>query len=189
MPTTPIMPANKAALRATKPTRQTLPTLPRQPFCIVLDNLKCAHNVGTILRTAEALLAEHVYLTGTTLCPPHGKIRAASRGAEKWVPWSYVADVTMALADLKTRGHYIVACEITDNCVDYSTFTPPRWPVALVMGREYDGVSPGALAMADAVVALPMYGMANSLNVGVSAGVLLYHLNQLCQQTPTPAGR
>lgn len=80
----------------------------------------------------------------------------------------------------------MVSLEVCDDSRPYHRLDAEsiRWPVAVVLGREYDGVAPDILALSDAVVELPMYGMANSINVATSAAVVLYHLDRLYQTTP-----
>jgi tRNA (guanosine-2'-O-)-methyltransferase len=78
------------------------------------------------------------------------------------------------LKELHAKGTYIASAEVATNSVDYET-AAYRFPLALVFGREYDGVSSEALSISDAVLHLPMYGMCNSINVSTTASVLLYH--------------
>lgn len=146
----------------------------------MLDSLKAAHNIGTILRTADAVLAAKVFICGDTIIPPNAKIRNGSIGAEKWVAWEYSADTASVLRRLKADGVYIVAAELSEGSVPYNSIAVDK-PVCIVLGREYDGVSPAALSLCDSIVHIPMYGMSNSLNVSVAAGVLIYHFLQNCR--------
>ena len=79
----------KEELRNEKKRREEFKSIERNDIYIILDSLKCAHNVGTILRLSDSLLAKEVYICGNTIVPPNKKIRSSSRGAEKWVPWEY----------------------------------------------------------------------------------------------------
>ena len=92
--------------------------------------------------------------------------------------WEYHERIETVLLDLKRQGVFIVSAEVTTESVLYDEIVYPL-PVCLVLGREYDGVSPEALAVSDAVVHLPMFGMANSINVSTTASVLLYHLERV----------
>lgn len=170
---------NKSELRVSKASRKDFFCKPRSPFVVVLDNLKVAYNVGTIFRLCDALMIEKVFLCGTTIIPPNGKIKSASRGAERWVPWEYFKSSQDAVASLKRDGYFIVAVELTKSSVSYDQVSWPNKPIAVILGREYDGVSSDLLGMADCIVDLPIYGMANSISVSVAAGVILYHLEHI----------
>ena len=165
---------SKTALRDGKYDRQAFMSVPRNPVYIVLDSITCQHNVGCILRMADAVLAQRVFLCGATPMLPSKKLRKGSRGAEKWVAWEYQAKVQDVLCSLKSDGVAIVALELCDQSIAY-TEADYSMPVCFVLGAEGKGVSPGALAQADLVVHLPMLGMMNSLNVSTAASVLLYH--------------
>ena len=87
------IPLNKEEIRVTKISRNDFENTKRLPIYIILDSLKCAHNIGTILRLSDALLISKVFICGNTIAPPNRKIKASSRGAEKWVPWEYRENV------------------------------------------------------------------------------------------------
>ncbi|MBK8316950.1 MAG: RNA methyltransferase [Acidobacteria bacterium] len=175
-----IKPLSKENLRATKIQRKDFDKIPRNPIYLVLDSLKCAHNIGTILRLADAVLATKVYICGNTIVPPNQKIKSASRGAEKWVPWEYRENVIEVVRDLKDSGINIVSLEVASSSVPY-TEVSYQLPVCIVMGREYDGVSPEVLDLSDHIVHLPIFGMANSLNVSTAASVLMYEILKLIE--------
>lgn len=173
-----LAPLPKERLRSGKSDRKEFHLIPRNPIYIVLDSLKCAHNIGTIIRLADAILAEKVYICGNTIVPPNQKIKSASRGAEKWVPWEYKPNSIEVVSDLKKIGISIVSLEIANSSIAYTQATY-QLPVCLVLGREYDGVSPEVLEMSDVIVHLPIYGMANSINVSTAASVLMYEMLKL----------
>jgi tRNA G18 (ribose-2'-O)-methylase SpoU len=166
-------PLTKPELRRRKPSREGFAGLPRLPVVLLLDSLKCAHNIGTLLRLADGLMLEKVWICGDTIVPPNGKIRSSSRGAERWVPWEYAYSAMEVGRRLKDARWNIIAAELSADSIPYREARYEA-PLCLVLGREYDGVSPDLLALADQVVELPLYGMANSLNVSVVAGVILY---------------
>lgn len=168
-------PLTKSELRAAKLSRQDFLALPRNPIYIVLDSLKCAHNVGTILRLADAALVQKVFICGNTIVPPNRKVKAGSRGAEKWVLWEYRQDVVGVIKELKKDGVFILSAEISPSSVHFSN-VDYQFPACLVFGREYDGVSKEVMALSDQIVHLPIYGMTNSLNVSTTASVLIYEL-------------
>jgi len=165
----------KNELRSTKISRQEFFNISRNPVYIVLDSLKCAHNIGTILRLSDALLVKKVFLCGETIVPPNKKIKASSRGSEKWVQWEYQKNTIDVINRLKNLGIFIVAAEISDSSIDYQE-AKYHLPVCIVLGREYDGVSENVLNLSDCIVHLPIFGMVNSINVSATASVLLYDI-------------
>ena len=164
---------SKGELREKKIGREEFKNIPRNDIYVVLDSLKCAHNIGTILRLADSLLVKKVYICGDTVHMPNRKIKSSSRGAEKWVPFEYRESSKEVVCELKKLGIEIVAVEVTDDSIDYRDFKP-KGPVCLVFGREYDGVSQGVLNQTDECIHLPLLGMANSINVSAAASVALY---------------
>lgn len=168
---------SKSDLRISKPTRDEFASIKRHPVVIILDNLKCAHNVGTIIRLADALLLEEVYLCGTTISPPNAKVKMGSRGSERWVPWHHVDDTLSTVKSFKDRGYSIVSCEVTSTSIPYSD-AEYSFPTCLVVGREYDGVSQSILSISDFTVSLPIHGMANSINVATATSVVLYEIDR-----------
>lgn len=179
-------PLSKLTLRSGKPSRDDYLRLPRTPVILILDNLKVAYNVGTILRLAEAVMAEKVYLCGSTIVPPNSKIKTASRGAERWVPWEYIPQTLDAVTHVKGQGYQIIAVEISETSKPYTELNFQNVPCAFVLGREYDGVSPNVLSASDEVVHLPMLGMANSINVACAAAVLVYRWLGVQTEVPLP---
>ena len=168
---------SKKELRTLKYDRKEFNNIPRNNIYIVLDNFKVHHNVGTVLRLADAILAKKVYLCGTTKVPPNTKIKKSSRGAEKWVPYEYVEDTMTIINKLKQEGIEIVSVEITDKSIPYTKYIPNSSKgVCLVLGREYDGVQKEVIASSDYSIHLPIYGMCNSINVSTAASVVMYHV-------------
>jgi tRNA G18 (ribose-2'-O)-methylase SpoU len=165
----------KAEIRSGKVSREEFCKLRRNPIYLVLDSLMCAHNVGTILRLSDALLVEKIYICGDGALPPSKKVRKGSLGSERWVDWEHREDTFDTVSELKDKGISIITAEIATTSVDYRN-AEYQFPVCLVLGREDRGVSQEIIALSDAVVHLPMYGMVNSLNVSTVAATLLYDL-------------
>jgi tRNA G18 (ribose-2'-O)-methylase SpoU len=154
---------------------------------LILDSFKVAFNIGVVLRLADALMLEKVYICGDTVVPPNKKIKTTSRGAERWVPWEYAGDAFSVATRLKESGLQIVSAELASTSVHYKE-ADYSFPLCLVLGREFDGVDPGLLAISDSIVHLPMLGMSNSINVSATASVLLYETyDQYRAQAPTEA--
>ena len=168
-------PLTKQEIRSGKVSREEFPQLHRNPIYLVLDSLMCAHNVGTILRLSDALLAEKVFICGDGPLPPSRKVRKGSLGSERWVAWEHREDTFATVSELKSNGMQIITAEIATTSIDYRN-ADYQFPVCLVLGREDRGVAQNIVAISDAVVHLPMYGMVNSLNVSTVAAVLLYDL-------------
>ena len=149
---------------------------------VILDNIRSAHNVGSIFRTADGAGAEKIYLLGYTPAPRDrfGRVSAeiakTSLGASETIPWECVntEDATTLLTRLKADGFEVVAIEQTSESISLQNFVPqPK--VAYIFGNEIDGVSANLIKEADIVVEIPMLGMKESLNVSVSAGIVLFH--------------
>jgi tRNA G18 (ribose-2'-O)-methylase SpoU len=148
---------------------------------IILDNIRSAHNVGSIFRTSDGAGVTHIYVCGYTPAPIDrfgrtvAEIKKTSLGASETMPWTAVADadVVALAATLKQGGYAVVAVEQTPSSVSLSDFVVSE-KVAYVLGNEIDGVSPTWLSVADVVLEIPMQGMKESLNVSVCAGIVLF---------------
>lgn len=148
---------------------------PLPEFVAVLDNIRSLHNVGAIFRTADGAGVRKLYLCGMTATPPRAEIRKAALGAEESVPWEYFPTTQEALAALKRGGYALLALENTATSTDYRACAY-RFPLALIVGHEFDGISPAILAQCDGVIALPMRGRKHSLNVAVAFGIAAYEI-------------
>lgn len=149
---------------------------------VILHNVRSSHNVGAIFRTADAVGISKIYLCGYTPTPvdrfgrPNEKLLKTALGATATVAWEQVSDTPELVARLRSAGVFLVAVEQTPQSV--SLFTAPiptDRPVAFIFGNEVEGVSPDICTASDIVTELPMLGMKESLNVAVTAGVVLYH--------------
>lgn len=148
---------------------------------VVLEQVRSAHNVGSIFRTAEAAGAVGLYLIGVTPTPidrfgrPQPDIAKTALNAEKTLPWTHFETTSAFLAAVHKDALRIVAVEQDARAVDYKQVTRTR-DLVLVFGNEVTGVSCEILAVADQIVAIPMCGKKESLNVSVAVGVVLYQL-------------
>ena len=141
-----------------------------------MDDLRSAHNVGAVFRTADAAGLRHVYLTGYSATPEHRDVRKTALGAEDAVPWTHAPDAMALLETLRAEGYAIAALERAPGAVPPEAVSRRHFPMALVLGNEVGGVRPAVLDTADLVVALPQYGVKASLNVSVAFGVAAYGL-------------
>ena len=144
-------------------------------FVLVLPNIRSAHNVGAMFRTADGAGVDKLYLTGFTPAPPHPKVDKVSLGAEKWVPSEHYKNTVPLLKKLKKLGYTIVALEQTKKSANIYEWKS-KFPLALVVGNEKTGVTPNILKHCDAAIHLPMRGKKKSLNVSIAAGVAIYQL-------------
>lgn len=147
-------------------------------FILILPNIRSAHNVGAMFRTADGAGVDKIYLVGYTPNPPHPQLDKVSLGAEKWVPWEKVARLGTLLKKLQKMGYNIVALEKTAKSRNLFSFRP-KFPLALVVGNEKTGVPKSVLKYCDTVVHIPMKGQKQSLNVSVAAGVAMYVISQI----------
>ncbi len=152
---------------------------------VVLHNIRSAHNVGSIFRTADAAGFEQIYLCGYTPVPedkygmPNRKVLKVSLGAEEHVEWFVAASCTRLLDKLKKEGKYVVCVEQDPRSVDLDCLKltkRQRENLVLVMGNEVRGLHPNILKCADKIVEIPMHGEKASLNVSVAFGVVAYGL-------------
>lgn len=149
----------------------------RNPFWIVLDQVRSMHNVGSVFRTSDAFHVAGIMLCGLTPRPPHRDIHKTALGATDTVPWHYEASVEAALRRLKAEGYMVLAVEQTHNSTALQDITfSARDKVALVFGNEVNGVSEEALSLCDGSIEIPQWGSKHSLNISVSVGVVLWEL-------------
>lgn len=149
---------------------------PKLPLVVVLDNIRSLNNVGSFFRTCDAFRIEKIYLTGGTGCPPHKEIYKTALGSENSVEWEYRVDVIEVITELNKKGYQIVVAEQTENSVALTNFEPqPR--TALVFGNEVNGVNDLVLENADHCIEIPQYGTKHSLNVAVSAGIIVHYFS------------
>lgn len=147
----------------------------RTPIVIILNNIRSALNVGAIIRTADAVLAEKVYLTGYTATPEHPKVPKTSLGAENSVPWEKRENVLELLTELKNNGYSIVGLEIHPTSENFWE-TSYKYPVALLLGNEIDGIYPELIERCDKIVHIPMLGQKESLNVATATGIAAFEI-------------
>lgn len=146
------------------------------PIVLVLDNIRSLQNIGAIFRTAEASNIAKIYLTGICGRPPRKEISKAALGAEEFVPWEYFKNIEDLIKKLKNDGYYIVCAELNEKSVNFKK-ADYKFPLALILGHEREGVSREVLHLADMIVEIPMLGVhAKSLNVATSCGIILYEI-------------
>ena len=145
------------------------------PVTVVLDNVRSQHNIGSAFRTSDAFLVEKVVLCGICAVPPTPEIHKSALGAEFSVEWDYRDDAVQAVSELRDAGYTIVGVEQTENSTsleDLKVEEGKRY--ALVFGNEVKGVNQQVIDMCDECLEIPQWGTKHSLNVSVSAGVVLW---------------
>jgi tRNA G18 (ribose-2'-O)-methylase SpoU len=148
----------------------------KMPVVLVLDNIRSQHNLGAAFRTGDAFRIEKMILCGTCAVPPSAEIHKAALGAEDAVAWEYAEDTLAALAALRRAGYTLLAVEQTEQSLPLHKFIPQEGEkYVLVFGHEVKGVQQAAVDACDGCLEIPQAGTKHSLNVSVSAGIVLWH--------------
>lgn len=151
--------------------------LPDSGIEIILDNIRSAHNVGSVFRSADSFKADKVWLCGICATPPSAEIHKSALGAEFSVEWGYEKDTLSLVKRLKEEGYTVLSVEQTVNSVMLDKFKPETGrKYAFVFGNEVDGVQQEVVDASDGVLEIPQYGTKHSLNISVSAGIVLWHI-------------
>ncbi len=160
---------------------------------LIVHNVRSTHNVGSMLRTADGLGVDHVYLTGYTPYPLHPRdtrlphqakkindaIHKTALGAEVSVSWSQHANIELLIEDLRRQHITVLALEQADTSVELQTYisnTPPM-NTAILVGNEVTGIDRDLLNLVDTVVEIEMRGQKESFNVSVAAAVVMYQFS------------
>lgn len=155
---------------------------------LIAHNLRSAHNVGSLLRTAEGLGVQKVMLSGYTPHPGHAgdrrlphevakvaaQIQKTALGAEASQNWEYHEDVLAVIAHLKKQDYIVAALEQTETSRELPKYHPPQ-KIVILVGREVEGVEPEVLKACDVALEIPMFGKKESFNVVQAAAMALYH--------------
>lgn len=150
---------------------------PKLPVVIVLDDVRSAYNVGAVFRSADAFRVEAIHICGISATPPHKDIRKTALGATESVEWKYFDSVEDSLQSLRKMDYRIFAVEQAEPRTLLPDWKiPPDKKIALVFGHEVNGISDKALSYADECIEIPQYGTKHSLNISVSAGIILWEV-------------
>jgi len=149
----------------------------KKEIYLIAQNIRSLYNVGSLFRTCDAFGVKKIYLCGYTGTPPRNQITKTALGAEKAVEWEKCRQTLSLIKKLKKQGVNIIALETTKKSHSLNKFKP-KFPLALVIGNEVEGIKKNVLNQADQIVKIPMQGMKSSLNVSVATGVALYQLNK-----------
>lgn len=154
----------------------------KTPVIIILDDIRSLHNIGAVFRTADAFLIEKIYLCGITATPPNKEIHKTALGATESVNWEYRKDVNEVVSELLSENVKVLAVEQVQNAVMLHQFqVVSGQKYALVFGNEVKGVSQSVVDKADNVIEIPQLGTKHSLNISVSAGIVVWDIFQKLQ--------
>ena len=149
----------------------------KTPLILVLDDVRSLHNIGSVFRTADAFLVEKIILCGITATPPNKEIHKTALGATETVAWEHAENVLDAITDLKKDNVITLAIEQVESAIflqDFKVDTSKKY--ALVFGNEVHGVAQEAVALCDGCIEIPQLGTKHSLNISVSAGIVVWDL-------------
>ena len=156
------------------------------PLVVVLDNVRSQHNVGAVFRTADAMRIEKVVLCGICCCPPNAEIHKTALGAEESVEWQYYKETLDAVQALKAQGYTVYAVEQVHDSVTLEQVVREmengQWKmencpkIAVILGHEVFGVQQEVIDHCDQCIEIPQYGTKHSMNVSVTAGIVMYRL-------------
>ena len=153
------------------------------PLVVVLDNVRSQHNVGAVFRTADAMRIERVILCGICCCPTNQELHKTALGAEESVEWQYYKETADAVRALQAEGFTVFAVEQAHNSVTleeiaeqivHRTSSNRKW--AVVLGHEVFGVQQEVIDICQGCIEIPQYGTKHSMNVSVTAGIVMYRL-------------
>lgn len=151
----------------------------KTPIILILDDIRSLHNIGSVFRTADAFLIEKIYLCGITATPPNKEIHKTALGATETVSWEHHKNVLEVIENLKSEDVLVYAIEQVENAIFLDNFQPDNSKKhALVFGNEVYGVSQEAVKLCDGTIEIPQLGTKHSLNISVSAGIVVWDLFQ-----------
>lgn len=162
-----------------RPNIKQFKDLPKSNIILILDHIRSAQNIGSFFRTADAFLIETIILTGICATPPNKEILKTALGSTESVSWSYEPDALSAVKKLKEKGWRIMSVEQTSESIELHQFEPTiEEKYVFVFGNEVDGVQQAIIDESDSVIEIPQFGTKHSLNVSVSAGIVLWDIYQ-----------
>lgn len=145
------------------------------PLIVVLDNIRSQSNIGSVFRTADAFRLEAIHLCGITAIPPNREIHKTALGSTESVEWKYYETTSESVSELKQAGYTIVAVEQASESILMHDFTPEQQKkYALIFGNEVNGIEDDIMNSSDFCLEIPQAGTKHSLNIAVSAGIVLW---------------
>ena len=155
----------------------------KNPVVVVLDHVRSLNNIGSIFRTCDAFLIEGLFLCGITATPPHREISKTALGATESVHWQYFEHTIDAIQFLKNNGYLVYAVEQTVHSIMLNQLSLSKeCKYALIFGHEIHGVAQPVVDICDGAIEIPQHGTKHSLNIAVSAGIVLWEFFRFYQQ-------
>lgn len=143
---------------------------------VVLDDVRSMHNVGSVFRTGDAFRIEGIYLCGITSTPPMAEIHKTALGAEDSVNWKYFETAAEAVEALKSEGYEVYSVEQAHGSTKLQSFSPSiDKKYAVILGNEVKGVHQEVIDTSDGCLEIPQFGTKHSMNVSVTAGIIIWH--------------
>jgi 23S rRNA (guanosine2251-2'-O)-methyltransferase len=151
----------------------------RGGVAVLLDNVRSAWNVGSILRSADGFGFDHAYLCGISPTPENEAVTKTSLGAEDSVTWSYHKDAVKLVNGVKKEGWKVYALEEEQRAQELGMKDESRRMkerAVLIVGNEVTGVDPELLDLCDEIYCIPMRGQKKSFNVAIAFSIAAYTL-------------
>jgi len=149
------------------------------PVFVVLDNVRSAHNVGSVFRSCDAFRVAKIFLCGITPVPPNAEIHKTALGATESVQWEYVENTLKVVEQLKNNGVLVYSIEQAVNSISLNDVKKEEKGCALIFGHEVYGVNQNIIDVSDACLEIPQFGTKHSLNVSVCAGITIHFMANL----------
>ncbi|KAA6350531.1 putative TrmH family tRNA/rRNA methyltransferase [termite gut metagenome] len=147
------------------------------PLVVVLDNVRSLHNIGSVFRTSDAFRVESVYLCGITAIPPHPDMHKTALGAEHTVNWKYIKNTVDAVKELIQNGYVVYSIEQAEGSVMLNEWVLEKGKkYAVIFGNEVKGVQQEVIDCSHGCIEIPQFGTKHSLNVSVTAGIIIWDL-------------
>ena len=147
------------------------------PITILLENIRSAHNIGSVFRTADSFLINEIILCGISAQPPNKDIRKTALGSSESVEWKYEKNIDVAIQKLKDEGNKIISIEQTTNSISLENFKPSNnGKFAIIFGNEVNGIEQITFDLSDMEIEIPQYGTKHSLNISVAAGIIIWDI-------------
>ncbi len=149
---------------------------PKMPLIVVLDDVRSMYNIGSVFRTCDAFRVEAVYLCGITAQPPHPEIHKTALGGEDSVTWRYFKTAKEAVEELHRNNTFVYAVEQCEGSTKLQELSPDQSPLkfAVVFGNEVKGVHQEVVDLCDGCLEIPQFGTKHSMNVSVTAGIVIW---------------
>ena len=147
------------------------------PVIVILDNIRSLSNIGSVFRTADAFRIQEIYLCGITAKPPHPEIHKTALGATDSVDWKYFKEISDAIIELKNSGYKVCAVEQAEESIELKDIDfGTEEKLAVIFGNEVKGVCDSAMKLIDGSIEINQFGTKHSLNISVSAGIVIWEL-------------